>query len=191
MSLGFYFDAARCIGCCTCMIACKGKNDLLPGVNFRKVTHYETGKYPDAKVYHLSISCQHCENPACVAVCPTGAMYQSEEGVVLHDDEICTGCESCVNACPYGEPQLIEELGIVQKCDSCAALRAKGENPACVDACLTRCLKFGDVDTLKAEYGEDLVSELPVLPAAETTSPNLYIRTSEESLAKDFTQKIF
>lgn len=191
MSKGFYFDTTRCIGCCTCMIACKGKNQLEPGVNFRKVSHFETGKFPDATVYHVSLSCQHCENPACVAACPTGAMYKSDEGVVLHDDEMCIGCENCAKACPYGEPVLIPELNIVQKCDSCVALRAKGQDPACVEACLTRCLMFGDVDELKAAYGNDLVSELPSLPSADTTTPNLYIKASDAALAKDFVQRYY
>ena len=190
MSMGFYFDTSRCIGCATCMIACKGKNQLEPGENFRTVAHYEVGKYPDATVTHMSLSCQHCENPACVAGCPTGAMYKNEDGIVLHDDALCIGCGNCVKVCPYSAPQLLSS-GIVGKCDSCIALRAKGQQPACVEACLTRCLDFGDVEELKAKYGADLVKELPCTPAASATNANLLIKATDAALAADYVERFF
>lgn len=177
--LGFYFDQTFCTGCRTCQVACKDKNRLGVGTIFRKVTTYEIGDYPDVQTYHYTASCNHCENPACVAICPTGAMYKAEDGTVIHDDAMCIGCQSCVNACPYKVPQYVEEEGIVRKCDACAYLRAKGENPACVDACPMRVLKFGDLDELKAEYGEDLVSELPILPDASVTGPSVLIKAKE------------
>lgn len=70
-------------------------------------------------MFHLNLSCNHCESPACVANCPTGAMYKDDDGTVQHDDEACIGCQTCVNSCPYGAPQFIEEDKIVQKCDTC------------------------------------------------------------------------
>ncbi len=191
MSMGFYFDTTRCIGCCTCMIACKGKNQLEPGTNFRTVEHYEIGKYPDATVTHMSLSCQHCENPACLSACAAGAIYKNDDGIVLIDQEMCDGCGMCVEICPYHAPQIVPELGKAGKCDSCVALRAKGENPACVDACLTRCLMFGDVEELKATYGADLVSDLPYLPDSTMTKANIYIKASEAAKSEDFVQRFF
>ena len=76
----FYFNMANCIGCRTCQIACKDVNDLEVGTLFRHVDSFETGAYPSAVLYHYSSSCNHCEEPACVANCPTGAMYIDEEG---------------------------------------------------------------------------------------------------------------
>ena len=173
--LGFYFDNSVCTGCRTCQVACKDKNRLDVGVMFREVKSYECGVYPDAKIHHYSGSCNHCENAACVAGCPTGAMYKAEDGTVLHDDALCIGCGNCVAVCPYGAPKLLPS-GVAGKCDGCAALRAKGQNPACVDSCLMRCLEFGDLDELaKKHAGEDLTDKLSFLPDPSVTKPSLLI----------------
>lgn len=178
--LGFYYDAEMCTGCKTCQVACKDKNRLDVGTIFRKVTDYEIGEYPDARWYHLSIACNHCEHPACVAACPTGAMYIADDGTVLHDDALCDGCQNCVNICPYGQPKFIEEKGIVGKCDSCYAIRHAGGNPVCVDACPLRALEFGDLDELRAKHeGEELTNALPILPDPELTNPSLLIHPKE------------
>ena len=178
--LGFYFDAEMCTGCKTCQVACKDKNRLDIGTIFRKVTDYEVGDYPTATFYHLSIACNHCENPACVAACPTGAMYIADDGTVLHDDDMCIGCQTCVNICPYGQPKYLEEKGITGKCDSCYAIRKAGGNPVCVDACPLRALEFGDLDELRAKHAdEELVNALPVLPDPELTHPSLLIHPKE------------
>lgn len=191
MALGFYFDMTSCIGCRTCQTACKDKNDLPVGVLFRTVHSYETGSYPKADGYHWSASCNHCENPECVRNCPTGAMYKSEEGVVLHNDEVCIGCKTCVEKCPYSVPQYMEEIGIVQKCDSCIAFRQQGRNPVCVDACVMRCLDFGELEELEAKYGSDLVNELPCMPSADTTNPSIRIRAKACAREEDFSRKIY
>ncbi len=118
MSLGFYVDLASCIGCKTCQVACKDRRDIqVAGPRLRRVDTFECGTYPEVAMFHLNISCNHCESPACVANCPTGAMYKGGDGTVQHDDEACIGCQTCVNSCPYGAPQFIEEDKIVQKCE--------------------------------------------------------------------------
>ena len=184
--LGFYYDATYCTGCKTCQIACKDKNRLDIGTIFRTVKDYEIGEYPNASIYHISMSCNHCENPACVTVCPTGAMYIAEDGTVIHDDDMCIGCKSCVNICPYGVPQFDEDKNIVRKCDACASLRAKGMKPACVDACPMRALDFGDRDELIAKYGPDLVSDIAILPDSALTGPNVLIKAKPCALEEDF-----
>ena len=176
MAYGFYFDMTRCIGCRACQVACKDKNRLEVGVTFRNAKTYETGSFPNVNVFNYSASCNHCENPACVANCPTGAMYKAEDGTVIHDREMCIGCQSCVRSCPYEVPVFDESIGKVKKCDACAYLRAKGMKPACVDACPNRALDFGDIDELKAKYGSDLVSEIGILPSADATGPNVLIK---------------
>lgn len=173
--LGFYFSQEECIGCKACQVACNDRNGLPAGKPFRRVLHFETGVYPDAKLFHHSMACNHCENPACVANCPTLAMHKSDDGTVIHDDELCIGCGSCVMACPYNVPVLYEETGMANKCDSCKPFRDAGQNPVCVDACPMRCLDFGDLDELKAKYGDNLVNELPYMPSASITNPSLLI----------------
>lgn len=189
MTLGFYFDGARCLGCKACAIACKDLNDLPVGIQFRRVPDYEAGAFPTARSWHYSIACNHCEKPACVASCPTGAMHQSDDGTIVHDDDACIGCQSCVASCPYGAPQYREDLSIVQKCDACAMRRADGRNPACIDACIMRALDFGDLDELATKYGDGLVNELPFLPSADTTNPSVLVKPKEASLAQDWSEK--
>lgn len=159
--LGFYFDATMCTGCRTCQVACKDKNRLDIGTLFRQVKDYEVGSYPDVTFYHLTMSCNHCEDPA------------------------------CVTACPYGAPKYMEEQQKVGKCDGCAAIRAAGGNPVCVDACPLRALEFGDVEELKKKHtGEDLVSDLPILPSSEATGPN-YIIHAKASMLKDGAEEMY
>ncbi len=189
--LGFYFDMSRCIGCRTCQIACKDRLDLQnAGPRTRRVDTYESGSYPNAKMYHISMACNHCESPACVAACPSGAMFKAEDGTMRYDPALCTeGCTACVEICPYHAPQLMDN-GKIARCDSCFTLREKGLNPVCVDACIMRCLDFGDMDALKAKYGDGLVSELPALPEASMTGPNLLIKAATASLEKEYAEII-
>lgn len=179
---GFFFDMTACIGCHTCQIACKDKNNLDIGNLFRRVSNYETGVYPMARKYNYSGSCNHCAEAKCVKSCPTGAMHFAEDGTVQHDDKKCIGCSYCVWNCPYGAPQLNEKSGIVGKCNSCLDLRQKGENPVCVDACVMRCLEFGDLDELATKYGTELFDKLPILPKPEVTKPSLLVKPKNSSL---------
>lgn len=182
MRQGFYFDMTACIGCRTCQVACKDKNDLPAGVVFRNVTDYEVGDFPNVATFHYSASCNHCEDPACVAVCPNEAMFIDEEdGTVQHDDSKCIGCQYCVNACPYGVPKYIDEIGLVHKCDSCRTLRAEGENPTCVNACPMRALEFGSIDDLRAAH-PDAVNQIAVLPDASQTNPSVAIEAKKAAL---------
>lgn len=182
MRQGFYFDMTACIGCRTCQVACKDKNDLPIGVMFRNVTDYEVGDYPNIATYHYSASCNHCETPACVAVCPNEAMFVDEEdGTIQHDDSKCIGCQYCVNACPYGVPKYIEDIQLTHKCDGCKTLRENGENPACVSACPMRALEFGPIDDLRAAH-PDAVNQITILPDASQTNPSVAIEAKKAAL---------
>ena len=185
----FYFNMANCIGCRTCQIACKDVNDLEVGTLFRHVDSFETGAYPSAVLYHYSSSCNHCEEPACVANCPTGAMYIDEDdGTVQHDDSACIGCKTCQVSCPYSVPQYLEERGIVAKCSMCKPLRDAGEAPACVSTCLTRALEWGELEDLKAAH-LDAVSDIACLPDSGVTSPAVLIDVKPAALEPDYLQK--
>ena len=178
---GFYFNQAKCIGCRTCQVACKDKNDLEIGVIYRKVDLFEVGEFPTAVAYPFSHTCNHCETPACTANCPTGAMYVNEEdGTVQHDDVICIGCEACVKSCPYGVPQYRPELKITGKCDACLGLRNNGESVACVASCPMRAIEFGDIEELRAAH-PDAVDKIAVLPEPET-SPSVAIDAKPAAL---------
>jgi Fe-S-cluster-containing dehydrogenase component len=89
-------------------------------------------------------TCCHCDRPACVLACPTGAMQQREDGVVFSDLEICIGCQTCAIACPFGVPQLNPASGKICKCDSCKDRIDQGLWPACALSCPTGALVFGE-----------------------------------------------
>ena len=173
MALGFYFDMTSCTGCRTCQIACKDKNDLPIGFLYRHEETYETGAFPAPGVFHLSVSCNHCEKAACVEGCPTGALYKAEDGTVLHDKALCIGCGNCAAVCPYEVPKLLPE-GVAGKCDSCASIRANGGQPQCVAACPMRALEFGDLDELKKAHPDAVsITEIAVMPESATAPTTL------------------
>lgn len=186
---GFYFNMINCIGCRTCQMACKDKNDLDVGVIFRRVRNFELGAYPKPESYNYSGSCNHCANAKCVKGCPTGAMHYGDDGTVQHNEGLCIGCQYCVWNCPYSVPQYMENQNIVGKCDACKILRDAGENPACVDSCVMRCLHFGDLDELKKQFGPDLVNEIAILPSANITKPSLLIKPRNSAFGSGYKEK--
>ncbi len=95
-------DLDRCQGCRACVEACKVENNTPSAVFWMYVFRLEEGEYPDTKISFLPRPCQHCHNPPCVKVCPTGARFHREDGIVLTDFDRCIGCRYCEVACPYG-----------------------------------------------------------------------------------------
>ena len=108
MRNGFYFDMTACIGCRTCQVACKDKNDLEMGVIFRRLSDFEVGEYPAVQTYHYSGSCNHCEKPECVAACPKGLLAISRDKinkkghhpVEAANEADCIACAFCATMCP-------------------------------------------------------------------------------------------
>jgi len=183
--MAFYFDSTACTDCKACQIACKDRSDLPVGVMWRRVYQYVGGTwtpslYADGVMvpnnvfsYSLSVACMHCGKPLCADICPSAAIEKNDDGIVLIVADKCIGCRYCEWACPYDAPQFNEELGVMTKCDFCEDLLAQGLNPACVDACVMRCLDYGDINELRAKYGN--LSEVEPLPKADITDPAFVI----------------
>ena len=174
----FYLDTQICTGCKTCMVACKDKNDLDLGIRWRRVVEFTGGewtRFPDGTyaqsvfAYYISVSCNHCRDPICVRSCPTTAMQQDEHGVVSVDQNKCVGCRYCEWGCPYSSPQFDAKLGKMTKCDFCMELLLEGGNPACVAACPTRALQYGELDELEEKYGSEMI--IAPLPSSLLTEP--------------------
>ena len=101
-SYAMAIDLDRCMGCRACMEACKVENNTPEAAFWMYVFRFEEGAYPDVNVSFLPRPCQHCDNPPCVKVCPVGARFKQEDGLVLSDFDRCIGCRYCEVACPYG-----------------------------------------------------------------------------------------
>lgn len=173
----------RCTGCGTCVLACKAWNHEKRGdrrtapadgltppfladpddrrgtmrENWRRVLTKEEGSGPtDLKLSHISVSCQHCERPACAEACPTGRIFKEKEfGAVLVSDSIpCGSCGLCRKACPWNAPQFAGPKTPMTKCDLCYERIRKGDKPACAAACPTRALLAGPEEELLKRYPE-------------------------------------
>ena len=115
-------------------------------------------EFPD--LMSVPFNCRHCEKAPCLEVCPTGALYRDEDNAVAFDPLKCIGCLMCAVACPFGVPKLDEYNKIVDKCDLCAERRAEGKLPACVSACPTDALKYGDINEILWEREGKVVFDL-------------------------------
>lgn len=188
----FYFDGTRCTGCKTCEFACKDFKDLDTGVAYRKVYEVTMGS-TDADAngmisstcvsYPLSMACNHCDNPACTKVCPTGAMHKdAATGLVSVDANKCIGCGYCHMACPYNAPKVDRSKGHSVKCDGCADRVAAGEDPVCVEACPARALSFGTIDEMRSKMSGYAIADIAPLPKSSYTTPNFFIKASSDAV---------
>jgi len=201
--LGLVIDLDTCVGCHACAVSCKEWNtggyhaplsDDRPygadplGVWLNRIHHFETEgteKNPGRTVY-FPRSCLHCEEPACVTVCPTGASYKREaDGIVLVDEDKCIGCKLCSWACPYGAREYDHLEGVMKKCTLCVdriyndTLAEEDRVPACVRACPVGARHFGDlgdpdsaVSKLVADRdGRELMPELGYKPVNRYLPP--------------------
>jgi anaerobic dimethyl sulfoxide reductase subunit B (iron-sulfur subunit) len=181
MEIGFYFDQTRCIGCYTCMVACKDWHDIEAGpVKWIKVDAIEKGKYPELYLGYMFKACLHCAEPLCAKACPVDAITKrQEDGIVIVDREICIGGEKCKfacrKACPYDVPQFgVDDNPKMQKCDLCLERWAENKKPVCVEACPMRALDVGPIDELKAKYGD--IQETVGFAYSERTRPSIVFR---------------
>lgn len=141
--------------------------------------HYRfANRYKDAKVEKAFFApklCNHCTHPACVQVCPTGATYKTEDGVVLIDHTYCIGCQYCVQACPYGARYFNEEKGVTDKCTWCYHRITKGLQPACVEVCPVGARIFGDRNDKQSLISQFIQNHrVQVLRPETGNAPNVF-----------------
>ena len=164
----FGFDMGACIGCHSCEVACAEQNGLPPGTTWRRVGEVEGGDHPHTRRFHLSMSCNHCLEPACLEGCPTNAYVKLDNGVVAHHAEDCIGCQYCTWNCPYSVPVFQPDRRVVTKCDLCQPRLAEGLTPACVAACPTHAITVERVD-VEAWRADHAAGDAPQLPSADLT----------------------
>ncbi len=169
--MGFFTDTSICIGCKACEVACKEWNAVpedgisLSGMSYdntvslgastwRHVAFIEQPARPPAEGIRWLMSsdvCKHCTESACLDVCPTGALFRTEFGTVVVQDDVCNGCGYCVPACPFGVIARREEDGQAHKCTLCYDRLGAGLEPACAKACPTQSIQFGPLDELREQ----------------------------------------
>jgi formate dehydrogenase iron-sulfur subunit len=179
--MGFFTDTSICIGCKACEVACKEWNHVpddglvftgmsydntegLGASSWRHVAFIEQRKplarqepglqqTGDFRWLMSSDVCKHCTHAACLDVCPTGALFRTEFGTVVVQEDVCNGCGYCVPACPYGVIDQRERDGRVWKCTLCYDRLQVGMEPACAKACPTDSIQFGVLDELRERAG--------------------------------------
>ena len=184
---GVVVDVRRCIGCKACQVACKGWNKLpaektevstdgeytnptyFSAITWKVVHFKEIGDYDSnvagtggLKWRMLSDNCKHCLEPACVSVCPAGALWKRADGPVLYDLDRCVGCGYCTLACPWGIPNYDEEINAIRKCTMCFDRIDQGKEPSCVSVCPTDALKFMTLEEARNVASEAKLQGLQV-----------------------------
>jgi anaerobic dimethyl sulfoxide reductase subunit B (iron-sulfur subunit) len=165
MQYGIYIDAARCMGCFACIVACKDLHDLPAGpASWIRVKTTERGRFPHLSVSFLPLLCFHCRQPACLEACPAQAVSKrAEDGIVVVDREACLGkdsCGLCLEACPYDAPQFwTEDNPKMQKCDLCLDRLQKGEKAFCALSCPMEAIVIGPLEELQARFGKERETE--------------------------------
>lgn len=175
----FLCDTKRCIECNGCVTACKNENDdaLQWGIQRRRVVTLNDGEPGENSI---SVACMHCTDAPCMAVCPADCFVKTEDGIVLHNKDLCIGCGYCLFACPFGAPQFpkqsaFAERGKMDKCTFCAggpetepsspeerrkygANRiAEGKLPMCASLCSTKALLAGDAAVVSDIFRQRVV----------------------------------
>jgi formate dehydrogenase iron-sulfur subunit len=203
--VGFFTDTSVCIGCKACEVACKEWN-LIPedGTTFTGHSYDNTGELGANSWRHVAFVeqeqplrwlmesdvCKHCTHAACLDVCPTGALFRTEFGTVVVQQDVCNGCGYCVPACPFGVldrrhlaaapdlPAFAQEDGRVWKCTLCYDRLKGGHEPACAKACPTQSIQFGPLDELR----ERADARLAKLDAEGWDGAQLYGRDPEDGV---------
>lgn len=199
--MGMAIDLSRCVGCHTCANACKMSNCVPMGMLWNRVLTEDSdildgakGTYPELSRTYVPLACQHCENPACMKVCPTGATYKDEKGRVEIDYEKCIGCRMCMAACPYNarvfnwsDPDRDPDFkygygavperrrGVMEKCTLCKERCDDGLKPLCVECCPTSARVYGDLDDPESEISRLVATRNAYnLLEDEGTRPQVY-----------------
>jgi len=145
-----------------------------------------SNRYKDAnveKAFFLPKLCNHCTHPACVQVCPTGATYKTDDGVVVIDHTYCIGCQYCVQACPYGARYFDERRNVTDKCTWCYHRITKGLRPACVDVCPTGARIFGDLNDKQSPISQFIQNNrVRVLRPETGNAPNVFYTGTDKDV---------
>jgi Fe-S-cluster-containing dehydrogenase component len=174
MRYAMAIDTKKCVGCSDCVVACQIENNVPIGYCRDWIVEVTTGTYPNLSMELRSERCNHCTNAPCVRCCPTTASHITDGGIVLVDEDNCIGCKACIASCPY-DARFVHPKGHIDKCTFCIHRVKKGQDPACVAVCPTKCMYFGDTDDPNSEISKIIKTRKwkTLIPEAGT-QPNIY-----------------
>ena len=181
-------DLRRCIGCQACTIACQHENMMPEGVFRTVVALYAVALEKEAQpagMHMLPRLCNHCDSPPCVGVCPTGATFKREDGIVVVNAQRCVGCSYCIQACPYDARFVNHRTNKTDKCTFCLHRIQAGLLPACVETCVGESRIFGNINDPNSEIVKRLrESDTPVRVLQEDmeTKPQVFYIGLDERL---------
>lgn len=165
--LGLGIDVHRCIGCYSCITSCKMENGIPLGIFLNRVTKAgPAGKFPKVEMHYLFKACMQCQKPPCLPSCPTEALSQRDDGIVMVNADKCDGCKECLEKCPYHALSYLEEKNLVVKCSLCAHRLDRGLEPMCVTTCMTEALVFGDLNDPNNKMAQLAAKAGSVIPLA-------------------------
>lgn len=174
--MGFVIITSRCIDCDACLVACRSENEVPLGHTRNWVRSSGVqGQFPKVTERFQPGNCMHCDQPPCVAVCPTGASQKREDGIVIVENKKCIGCKYCLTACPYDARFLNPETGKADKCTLCLQRLAEGREPACVQTCLGKARQAGNLNDPDSVVSK-LIARYPTRQLLKNvgTGPNIY-----------------
>ena len=183
MQYGFAIDQRTCIGCHACTVACKTEHDVPVGQFRTWVKYVEKGSYPTTTREFGVMRCNHCTDAPCVAICPTGALFKRDDGIVDFDSDACIGCKSCMQACPYDALYIDENTHTAAKCNFCAHRIDQGLEPACVVVCPTESIWVGDLHDPDSGIRRFLdLQPVQTRTPEQGTHPNVYYVGASETV---------
>ena len=192
--MGIIVNVDECIGCHACFIACKQENQVSPNIQWNRIRKVENRE--KNIINYFRASCQHCEDPACLKVCPMKAVYKGPHREILIDQDKCIACKACLAACPYGMPMFNDQKltsyfgekqplfspsnpptknaqpGKAEHCTLCSHRLAKGKEPACAEICPAKALTLVDFDA-PTEKQKALLAKAVSLKAGVNTKPKV------------------
>ncbi len=180
--LGFLLDSDNCIGCHACTVACKSEHDVPLGVNRTWVKYIETGTFPDVARKFNVMRCNQCDDAPCMTICPTSALFRSDNGVVDFQDDDCIGCKSCMNACPYDALYINPETNTAHKCNMCNHRLEQDLEPSCQIVCPTEAIIIGDLDDPTSKISQMISrNDVAVRAPEQNTKPKVFYKGADQA----------
>ncbi|MDF2855757.1 MAG: 4Fe-4S ferredoxin, iron-sulpur binding protein [Neobacillus sp.] len=174
---GFLVNLKRCTGCKGCELACRNEHHLSQA--HRRTVQPLLDENKNIITF-LSMSCNHCENPICIAVCPNHCFKKRRDGIVVHSGTNCSGCKSCVGACPFHAPKFDPITRKVDKCNLCVDRLEQNLSPICVSACINEALEI--IDVRSQDY--DTIQVISEIKMANFTNPSVRFLPANPVLCK-------